>query len=187
MLTKRRLLVTTVVGVACLVTGLFVQSAKAEPPEGTLRTFAYLGYLWRLPDWTNEDALALTVLPDVVAQGNGFTIVFSAELDEEGTPFPYAGTTWRPHPTHFATKGGTNDPVGMLWWLETEETPGPPPVGANALMGQGPNSDIIFVEDVIWVAPCIGAPCSSDDVTKGRYHAGSIGTPFVIGHAWFSK
>lgn len=183
MLNRKTLL--TVVAVACAIS-LGGPIAVAQSPEPTLRIFAYVPLgTSPIPDWEGDGSRALTILPDAVDRGIQHTIIFAegAKLPD-GTPFPYAGTKWNSHPVHHATKDGKDQ--GIYFWLESEDTPDPPPAGAYTFTGP---DGLLVVEGSVWIVQCgdTGADCPPGTPSTHYTTSLSSGERFVIGHALFSK
>lgn len=183
---SNRIQIAGLVAVFCL-SSMVVGDATADEPLPTVRTFGYLPINTSpVPDWEAEGSIALTILPDAVARAPQFTIWFTDDAKlPNGGPFPYAGTKWRSHPVHHAKAGGGED-NGIYLWLESEDTPDAPPVGAHTFTGP---DGLLVVEGVVHIQPCseTGAGCAPTADPNRSNVVNTGGERFVIGQALFSR
>ena len=185
---SKRFCVVAVVAVGLLVTpGVMSVFVLAEGPVPVERTFGFwaLGTLdpAELPDFESEDSIAVMVLPDQWASYS-HTIEFA---DCDCNPPSMRGTVWNRQPAKHVEKAGSMKTGYMFLWLETEECPEPPDVGAHTFTG--PDGLILPPGATVYtIRPSVGWPeCDYDDEGKYVVTEPGDGRYFVVVTALFSQ
>jgi hypothetical protein len=136
--------------VLCLVAFGILLSPNQKPvcaqetERGVIRTFAVVSYAeGELPDFYSEHSIGLMMPPtgDIDPTFMEFTDYPLAD------PF-YKSTVWQVRNAEHIMTGGFDDRQYAVWWLQTEDTPTPPPTGSMTI--SGPNSPFILDQTPVY-------------------------------------
>ena len=119
-------------GLACLTLALLLSISTgvtdAAEGQGVWRTFAVLLNYGTSVDFSDEDSVLIKVeKADVTPSAKEFA-GFGEDLDGTVAVIGFPGAM-------YITKTNGRTYIGSFWWLLSEETPEPPPIGAVALTG----------------------------------------------------
>jgi hypothetical protein len=165
------------VGLSCsTLVGVTAHPSYAAEPKGVLRTFIVLE-LTEGVDFLHEDPVMVKAKKGPSAP---VLLEFVDENDPELSDFDFDETLWVAGPAMYITKGQGLTQLGPFFWLLTEETPEPPPVGSLTLTGP----EALLVQETVTYEVCSGDP---DCDGKYALTNAPTGTKLTVVTAIFSR